>query len=61
MGTFVLVSVSLIQRKGSVRERIAAKPYPLRFALWYGLFLAVLLAGAYGIGYDASQFIYNQF
>ena len=23
--------------------------------------LAVLLAGAYGIGYDASQFIYNQF
>ena len=61
VGTFVLVSVSLIQRKGSVRERIAAKPYPLRFALWYGLFLAVLLAGAYGIGYDASQFIYNQF
>ena len=61
MGTFVLVSVSLIQRKGSVRERIAAKPYPLRFALWYGLFLAVLLAGAYGIGHDASQFIYNQF
>ncbi len=56
-----MVSVSLIQRKGSVRERIAAKPYPLRFALWYGLFLAVLLAGAYGIGYDASQFIYNQF
>lgn len=61
LGTIVLVSVSLIQRKGSVRERIAAKPYPLRFALWYGLFLVVLLAGAYGIGYDASQFIYNQF
>ncbi len=61
VGAFVLVSVSLIQRKGSVRERIAAKPYPLRFALWYGLFLAVLLAGAYGIGYDARQFIYNQF
>ncbi len=26
-----------------------------------GIGLAVLLAGAYGIGYDASQFIYNQF
>ena len=60
-GLILLVVVSLLQRSGSVRERIAAKPYPVRFLLWYGLFLAVLLAGAYGIGYDASQFIYNQF
>lgn len=60
-GLFLLVLVSLLQRRGSVRGRIAALPYPLRFAIWYGLFLAVLLAGAYGIGYDASQFIYNQF
>ncbi len=60
-GTLLLVSVSLLQRRGSVRERIAAKPYPVKFVLWYGLFLAVLLMGAYGIGYDASQFIYNQF
>jgi len=29
--------------------------------IWYGLFLVVLLFGAYGVGYDASQFIYNQF
>lgn len=60
-GLILLVSVSLLQRGGSVRERIAAKPYPVRFAVWYGLFLLVLLMGAYGIGYDASQFIYNQF
>ncbi len=60
-GLSTLVAVSLLQRRGSIRERIAAKPYPARFLLWYGLFLAVLLAGAYGIGYDASQFIYNQF
>lgn len=60
-GLLLLVAVSLLQRKGSVRERIAARPYPVRFLIWYGLFLAVLLAGAYGIGYDASQFIYNQF
>ena len=26
-----------------------------------GLFLAVLLMGCYGIGYDAGSFIYNQF
>ncbi len=61
VGVLMLVSVSLLQRHGSVRERIFAKPYPLRFVLWYGLFLTVLLMGAYGVGYDASQFIYNQF
>ena len=60
-GLSILVTVSLVQRKGSVREQIAAKPYPVRFVLWYGLFLIVLLMGAYGVGYDASQFIYNQF
>ena len=61
MGTVIMLVISLIQRKGSVRDQLAAKPYPLRFVLWYGLFLVVLLMGAYGIGYDASQFIYNQF
>ena len=60
-GALVLIAVSLWQRSGSVREKLAAKPYPLRFAVWYGLFLVTLLMGAYGVGYDASQFIYNQF
>ncbi len=61
LGAGALVSVSLLGRRGSVRDRIARKPYPVRFVVWYGLFLVVLLMGAYGIGYDASQFIYNQF
>ena len=61
LGTVLLVMVSLIQRKGSVREGIERKPAPVRLILWYGLFLAVILLGAYGTGYDASQFIYNQF
>lgn len=60
-GLVLLVTVSLVQRRGSVRAKIGALPYWGRFAVWYGLFLVVLLAGAYGIGYDASQFIYNQF
>lgn len=57
----VMIGVSLAGRSGSVREKVAAKPAPVRFALWYGLFLAVLIFGAYGVGYDSSQFIYNQF
>ncbi len=60
-GLFLMVLVSLWERSGSVREKIRTKAYPIRLAVWYGLFLAVLLFGAYGVGYDASQFIYNQF
>lgn len=60
-GTLVLIIVSMLQRSGSVRDKIAEKPYIVQFTVWYGLFLIVLLMGAYGIGYDASQFIYNQF
>lgn len=60
-GTAALFAVSLAQRSGGVRDKIARQAYPVRFAVWYGLFLAVLLMGAYGVGYDASQFIYNQF
>ena len=60
-GTILLIAVSMIQRKGKVREQIAACPYAVRVSIWYGLFLVVLLTGVYGIGYEASQFIYNQF
>ena len=60
-GCLMMLGVSLVQRGGSVREKISAKPYWVKFAVWYGLFLAVLLMGAYGVGYDASQFIYNRF
>ncbi|MCL2254259.1 MAG: MBOAT family protein, partial [Lachnospiraceae bacterium] len=61
LGLILLTSVSLKQRRGSVREWVSKKPYWVKFAFWYGLFLAVIIFGAYGIGYDASQFIYNQF
>ncbi len=60
-GLLLLVTVSLLQRKGSVRERLQTLPFGLHYVLIYGLFLCVLLMGAYGVGYDASQFIYNQF
>jgi len=60
-GVGIMLSVSLLQRRESVRDIISRRPYPIRFVVWYGLFLIVLLMGAYGIGYDASQFIYNQF
>ncbi len=60
-GTAVLIAVSLIQRRGPVRERLAERPYGLRYALVASLILVVIILGAYGIGFDSSQFIYNQF
>lgn len=61
IGMLMLVMVSLVQRTGSVREKISTLALPIRFIIWYGLFIFTLVFGAYGIGYSASQFIYNQF
>jgi len=57
----LVFAVSLLQeKKGSVRELLWTRP-ALRYSLMFLLLLAVLLMGSYGIGYEASSFIYNQF
>ena len=56
-----MLIVSLIGRSGSVREKLSKQPMVLRYGVYAALFLGVLIFGAYGIGFDASQFIYNQF
>ncbi len=43
-----------------LRERLARRPVLLCALICLGA-TVILLFGAYGIGYDASQFIYNQF
>ncbi|MBO5128962.1 MAG: MBOAT family protein [Oscillospiraceae bacterium] len=53
--------MDLLQEKGPIRERLYAKPAALRYSLIFILLVVVLLMGSYGIGYDASNFIYNQF
>ena len=53
--------VSLTQeKKGSVRQLLWERPV-LRNILIFALFLVIILMGSYGLGYDASDFIYNQF
>ena len=60
-GIVLMFSISLFQeKKGSVRESLWDKPV-LRYILVFVLFVIVLLMGSYGIGYNASNFIYNQF
>ena len=52
--------VSRAGKETPVRHRVAARP--ILWCLFVCLlFVTVLVFGAYGIGYDASQFIYSQF
>lgn len=60
IGVSAVAVVSSLSAKRSVRERLYDRP-ALSWALCGALILAVVLLGAYGVGYDASQFIYNQF
>jgi len=76
-GAAVMLAVSIIQSVGPVkraegqhgiiladnpiRERLIDRPWYVKYLL-IGLLLAVILVfGAYGIGYDSSQFIYVRF
>lgn len=55
--------ISLVSRSGKdtpVRVRLAKRPV-LCLAAMCGLLVLIAIFGAYGIGYDSSQFIYNQF
>ena len=60
VGCLLMATVSTLSAKRSVRERLYDRPV-LSWTLCGALFAVILLFGAYGIGYDASQFIYNQF
>ncbi len=57
----LMIAVSLKQRAGSVRERLYKKPLMLRYCTNFALFFSTIVFGAYGAGYNASQFIYSQF
>ena len=56
----LLLLVSLKKGEGSFRTKYLADPWKLWFAA-AALLVLVLLLGAYGPGYTASDFIYGQF
>lgn len=51
----------LRENHGYAREWVKTKHICLRWVIWVGLFLCVLLFGMYGEQYDASGFIYQVF
>ncbi len=61
-GILLMFVISVLQERGiKVRDALQARPMVLRHALIWALLVVVLLLGNYGIGYDAGNFIYNQF
>lgn len=58
-GCLVVLIVSLLKERGvHIREAIAAKPLPVRWAIWYGFIIVILLLGFTG---ESSAFIYANF
>ena len=61
-GIVIMFMVSFFSRDDvSVRVKMLKFPRAARYVLLVLLLLAVILFGSYGVGYDASNFIYNQF
>ena len=61
LGAIAMLLVSIAKIKGDVRERLITKPAVLRYGVIVILILLIAVFGAYGLGYDAGQFIYVQF
>ena len=62
IGCGIMLTVSILQNKGQVRDNIILKrPVAIRLAMFALIALLIAVFGAYGIGYDAGAFIYGQF
>lgn len=62
VAVLIVLGVSLYKNKnGDIRNGITKKAPAAKYALWAVLVIVILIFGTYGIGYDSSQFIYNQF
>ncbi len=61
VGVVIMFIVSVLAERRSIEDRIREKPVVWNYFILWALILLVIVFGAYGIGYDATQFIYNQF
>lgn len=61
VATILLFTIELIQRKGSIRERIfRLNPY-IQLAIVTSFSFLVIIFGYYGLGFDSAAFIYGAF
>ncbi|TAH66553.1 MAG: MBOAT family protein [Anaerolineaceae bacterium] len=61
LAVLFILYVSLASRSVGYRQQLARKPLTMRYLSYFLLIISILIFGAYGVGYDASQFIYSQF
>lgn len=61
IGVALMLAVSMRARHVDVFAAVRAHKFALRYVLMLVLLLSILVFGVYGIGYEASNFIYNQF
>jgi hypothetical protein len=61
LGLLILLIVSTLQLKGSVRARIAKQNLPFRWMIYLGMFAAIVVFGMYGVDYNPADFIYGGF
>ncbi|MBE6767061.1 MAG: MBOAT family protein [Ruminococcaceae bacterium] len=60
--TLVIFIISLLKERGiNIRASIAERNIVLRFAVWYLLIMAIVIFGAYGVGYIPVDPIYAAF
>ena len=58
----ILLAVSLLQEKGvRIRERVLSCSLPVRWGIYIGAVLFIMVFGTYGWGFDARSFIYGGF
>ncbi len=62
IGMVLMLLVDYWHEKGiKIRETLAALPLPLRWAVYYGAILALVVFAVYGGVYDAAGFVYEAF
>ena len=58
----VLLGVDILHARNiSIRDSLLRQPTAVRWAVYYGALLSILIFGVYGPAYDATSFIYFQF
>ena len=61
IGTLAMLVCSLLGRKEPMREQLVRRNPNVAWGGCVVLVLCMVIFGIYGIGFDATQFIYNQF
>lgn len=57
----LLFTISLLKQKYNIRKEISNQHIVVKYAIWIGLIILILVFGYYGVGYDSSNFIYQKF